>query len=138
VEILGINRVELVVSDPDKEADRLATLTGMSFLRDQTETHGVLSRTDFKSGIELAGPTRPDSSLQNLIAAKGEGLLTIVFRVRSVEAVLDMAKKNGIAVIVDLNKGDTIPGYKNYRQVSLDAAHFPAGASFTFCAYEEA
>lgn len=138
MKILGINRVELVVRDPDKEADALSELLGMRFGRDTTEAHGVLSRTDFQGGLELAGPSREDSVMNRLLDEHGEGLLTIVFRVDSCDAVVEMAKQNGIEVLVDLDKGDQIPGYTSYRQVSLASERFAAQASFTFAEYEEA
>lgn len=138
VKILGIQRAELVVHDPNAEADKLAALLGMHFSRDVTQAHGVLSRTDFASGLELAGPSREDSVMQDLLEENGEGLLTIVFRVDSCDSVIEMAKANGIEVLVDLDKGDEIPGYRSYRQVSLSSEKFPARASFTFAEYEEA
>jgi len=137
MKILGINRAELVVREPNKAADRLSSLLGMRFTSDVTEEHGVLSRTDFRAGLELAGPSRENSAMDPILAEQGEGLLTIVFRVESVEDVLEMARREGIDVIVDLDKGASMPGYRSYRQVSLDARHFPANASFTFAEYEE-
>jgi hypothetical protein len=138
MKILGINRVELVLENPDEAAEALSELLGMHFETDITEEHGVLSRTDFRAGLELAGPSRPDSAMTPILEQRGEGLLTTVFRVDSVEAVLDMAKRNGIEVLVDLDKGSEIPGYRSYRQVSLRSDRFPAGVSFTFAEYEEA
>jgi len=138
MKILGINRAELVVRDPNAEAEALSELLGMRFGSDTTEAHGVLSRTDFRAGLELAGPSRDDSVMNSLLEANGEGLLTIVFRVDSCDDVIEMARRNGIEVLVDLDKGSEIPGYKSYRQVSLSSENFPAQASFTFAEYEEA
>lgn len=138
MKILGINRAELVVRDPNAEAEALSELLGMQFGSDTTESHGVLSRTDFRAGLELAGPSRADSVMNSLLEARGEGLLTIVFRVDSCDDVVELAKRNGIEVLVDLDKGSDIPGYKSYRQVSLSSERFPAQASFTFAEYEEA
>jgi len=139
MKILGINRVELVVQDPDKEADGLAELLGLEFDRSTTESHGVLSRTDFGAGLELAGPSRShDSAMAQILEERGEGLLTIVFRVDSIAGVLEMAERNGMQVAADLDLGDSIPGYTSYRQVSLATDRFPAQASFTFAEYDEA
>ena len=137
MKILGINRAELVVHDPNKEADFLTKILGMHFTQDVTEPHGVLSRTDFNAGLELAGPARDGSVMTERLERGGEGLLTIVFRVDSVNEVIEMANENGIEVVVDLDKGSAIPGYKSYRQVSLSNEGFPAAASFTFAEYEE-
>lgn len=135
--ILGINRVELVVADPDKGAATLSELFGMQFESEETAGHGVLSRTDFGAGLELAGPTGPDSVMQSLLDANGEGLLTLVFRVDSLDELLEVAEKNGLAVQAELDAGDRLPRYSRYRQVSLASDRFPAGASFTFAEYEE-
>ena len=137
MKILGINRVELVLEDPDEAAETLSELLGMHFGTDVTEEHGVLSRTDFRAGLELAGPKGPTSAMRPILDQRGEGLLTTVFRVESVEDVLETARRNGIEVLVDLDKGSAIPGYKSYRQVSLRSDRFPAGVSFTFAEYEE-
>ena len=91
MKILGINRVELAVHDPNKEAGVMAELFGMRFQTSETAEHGVLSRTDFGSGLELAGPSRADSAIAPLLKDRGEGLLTIVFRVDSVDALIEMA-----------------------------------------------
>jgi predicted enzyme related to lactoylglutathione lyase len=137
MKVLGINRAELVVADPNAGAEVLSDLFGMRFATDVTEAHGVLSRTDFESGLELAGPTGPDSVMQSMLDSRGEGLLTIVFRVDSIEELLETAKRNGIEVVVDLDYGEKLPRYARYRQVSLSSDRFPAGASFTFAEYEE-
>ena len=138
MKILGINRAELVVADPNAGADVMSELFGMEFETEITESHGVLSRTDFQSGLELAGPTGGEgSAMQSILDARGEGLLTIVFRVDSIEELLAEAAKKGLEVVVDLDLGDRTPRYKHYRQVSLASERFPAGASFTFAEYEE-
>jgi predicted enzyme related to lactoylglutathione lyase len=137
MKILGINRAELVVADPNAGADVLSELFGMEFETEVTESHGVLSRTDFGSGLELAGPTGEGSAMQSILEARGEGLLTIVFRVDSIDELLARAEEKGLTVLVDLDYGDGMPRYKHYRQVSLASDRFPAGASFTFAEYEE-
>jgi len=138
MKILGINRVELVVRDPDQEAAALGGLLGVEFDRSVTEEHGVLSRTSFGMGLELAGPAKADSVMNDILDREGEGLLTIVFRVDSADAVVEMARNNGLEVVVDLDYGDGLEGYQCYRQVSLRSDQFPAQASFTFAEYEEA
>ncbi len=137
MKILGINRAELLVADPNGGAEVLSKLFGMQFGTEVTEAHGVLSRTDFGAGLELAGPTGPESALQPLLENRGEGLLTIVFRVDSIDELLEVARSEGLEVVVDLDYGDRMPGYARYRQVSLASDRFPAGASFTFAEYEE-
>jgi len=137
MKILGINRAELVVKDPNQGADFLSDIFGMNFEREETAGHGVLSRTDFAAGLELAGPTAPDSTMQSILDAQGEGLLTLVFRVDSIDELLEVAKANDLQVVVDLDYGDGLKRYTRYRQVSLASERFPAGASFTFAEYEE-
>jgi hypothetical protein len=137
MKLLGICRVELLVADPDGVADAFSPLLGMEFESEVTESVGILSRTDFAAGLELAGPTGPDSVLQPLLDSQGEGLLTIVFRVDSIEGLLDLAKTEGLTVVHDADFADRLPSYKQYRQVSLSSERFPANASFTFAEFEE-
>ncbi len=138
MKILGINRVELVVRDPDREADSLRELLGIDFNRSITEEHGVLSRISFEAGLELAGPTHTASVMEDLLARDGEGLLTIVFRVDSADEVVEMAKREGLTILANLDYSGEFSDYKSYRQVSISAERFPANASFTFAEYEEA
>ncbi len=140
MKIIGINRVELLVADPEREAAALNALLGIRLESSVTEAHGVLSCIDFNAGLELAGPTSSESALAPLLDQRGEGLLTVVFRVESVDAVIEMAERNGLEVLVDLediDQGDSDPRYKSYRQVSLSSERFPARTSFTFAEYEE-
>lgn len=137
MKILGINRAELVVADPNSGADTLSSLFGMEFETQETAGHGVLSRTDFRAGLELAGPTGPGSTMQSILESRGEGLLTLVFRVDSIDELLEVARDNGLEVLVDLDYEDRLDRYSRYRQVSLASDRFPAGASFTFAEYEE-
>ncbi|MCH7522465.1 MAG: hypothetical protein IH920_01660 [Chloroflexi bacterium] len=56
---------------------RLAELLGMHFHRSTTEEHGVLSRTDFAAGLELAGPSREtDSVMRRILDERGEPTTT--------------------------------------------------------------
>lgn len=137
MKILGINRAELVVADPNSGADTLSSLFGMEFETEETAGHGVLSRTDFRAGLELAGPTGPDSTMQSILDSRGEGLLTLVFRIDSIDELLEVARDNGLEVLVDLDYEDRLDRYSRYRQVSLASDRFPAGASFTFAEYDE-
>ena len=138
VKILDVQRVELIVADPDGEAKKLSQLLPFHFERSKTEEHGVLSQTDWDVGLELAGPLHDQSALKPRLDALGEGLLTIVFRVESVEEVLRWAKQNDVQVLVDLAESHTEGRFKHYRQVSVASDRFPAVTSFTFCEYEEA
>lgn len=137
MKILGIQRVEFVLADPASAAQQLNESLGLAMRRSETDAHGVVSYTDFAAGLELAGPLRADSPLQALLDQKGEGFLTVVFRVESADAVVRWAEANGVDVLVDLDSVGDPERYASYRQVSLDPAKFPAGMSFTFAEYTE-
>ena len=137
MKILGIQRIEFLVADPDAEARKLGDGLGLSLHRSETPEHGVVSFTDFDAGIELAGPGRDDSPLADLLARQGEGFLTVVFRVESCDDVVAWAERNGVSVQVDLVQRIDPERFTHYRQVSLSPEKFPAGASFTFCEYTE-
>jgi hypothetical protein len=57
--------------------------------------------------------------------------------VDSLDDLIEQAERNDIDVVVDLDLGSSISGYKSYRQISLSSERFPAQASFTFAEYEE-
>ena len=137
MKIIGVNRIEFLLADPASEAERLNAALGLSLERSTTDEHGVVSYTDFGAGIELAGPARGDSPLQALLDSQGEGFLTVVFRVESVDDVVRWAEANGVEVLVDLEHSEAFGAYAYYRQVSLSPEKFPAGASFTFAEYRE-
>lgn len=137
MKILGIQRIEFLVADPESEARSLGPALGLALDRSETPEHGVISYTDFDAGIELAGPGKPDSPLAGLLDQQGEGFLTVVFRVESCDAVVAWAKENGVSVLVDLEERLDPERFEYYRQVSLSPEKFPAGASFTFAEYRE-
>lgn len=137
MKILGIQRFELLVADPEAEARRFSDLLGFDFEKSTTAEHGVLSYTDWRAGLELAGPARADSALAPLLRERGEGLLTVVYRVDSIDELLERARARGIEVLVDLDLGPVEGHFRSYRQVSLAGGGFPGGASFTFAEYEE-
>jgi hypothetical protein len=138
VKILGIQRFELLVADPEAEARRLGELLGLDFERSVTEEHGVLSFTDWDAGLELAGPSRADSALAPSLRERGEGFLTVVYRVDSLDELVERARAKGIDVVVDLDLGAVGGRFRSYRQVSLASEKLPGRASFTFAEYEEA
>lgn len=137
MKILGIQRVEFVLADPASAAEELNESLGLALRRSETDAHGVVSYTDFGAGLELAGPLRPDSPLNALLEQRGEGFLTVVFRVESADDVVRWAEARGVEVLVDLEISSDPDHFSYYRQVSLDPARFPAGASFTFAEYVE-
>jgi catechol 2,3-dioxygenase-like lactoylglutathione lyase family enzyme len=137
MKILGIHRVEFLMADPAAGAKWLGEGLGFEMSQLDTDAHGVTSFFDFDAGLELAGPSRSDSPLQALLDRKGEGFLTVVFRVDSVAEVVAWAEAKGIEVLVDLEGLEGTDRYSSYRQVSLDSATFPAGMSFTFAEYVE-
>jgi sugar/nucleoside kinase (ribokinase family) len=137
VKILGIQRFELLVADPEAEARRLSDLLGFEFESSVTEEHGVLSFTDWGAGLELAGPSRADSALTPRLEERGEGFLTVVYRVDSIDDLVQQAREKGIDVVVDLDLGPMKGRFRSYRQVSLANEMLPGRASFTFAEYEE-
>lgn len=137
MKILGIQRIEFLVRDPDAAIATLGEEAGFRFSRSETPEHGVVSLTDWGAGIELASPGQPGSPLAGLLEQQGEGYLTVVFRVESCDEVVAWAEANGVTVLVDLTQRIDPERFVHYRQVSLSPEKFPAGASFTFCEYTE-
>ena len=69
MKIIGINRVELLVADPEKEATALNALLGIRLESSVTEAHGVLSCIDFTAGLSH----QPGSGSPAILAVRAAG-----------------------------------------------------------------
>ena len=88
MKLLGLNRVELLVNDPEQAERDLSALlggeNGLSFEREPAE--GVLDcRVDWKAGIEIVHPESDEHVVGQLLKDKGEHIFTVVFEVENID-----------------------------------------------------
>jgi catechol 2,3-dioxygenase-like lactoylglutathione lyase family enzyme len=86
--VLGLNRVELLVADPDAAQTTFAQLfNGVQFSPDSA-LHGRPQecRTDWRLGLELVHPIDPEYRLSQLLADRGQHVFCVVWDVDSIDA----------------------------------------------------
>jgi hypothetical protein len=108
MKVLGLNRVELLVNDPDDATNVFNELfNGAHFRPENDSDHGepVDCRIDWKLGIELVHPTDPNHFMGQLQSAKGEHVFTVVFEVESIDDARTHLKKKGFDIIYDHDFG---------------------------------
>ena len=133
MKILGIQRVEFAVHDPAEDAARLEALFDAPFAAGPAETadaFGIQTYTNLDVGLEVLGPAREDSPLTAQLDARGEGLLTVVFRVARIEEAVDWAERKGLTITARLDSEDEAG--RPVRQISLAPDGVPAGLAMTF------
>ena len=109
MKLLGLNRVELLVNDPDQAERDLSALLGgedgLSFEREPAE--GVLDcRVDWKAGIEIVHPESDEHVVGQLLKGKGEHIFTVVFEVDDIEAVSGALEAAGGEILGIRDMGD--------------------------------
>ena len=108
IKVLGVQRAEILVSDPDAaEATFKRLFNGATFLPDNGVHDRPLDcRTDYEHGLELVHPTDESDPIGQLLKEKGDGaVLTIVYEVEDMDAARDYLKRNGFEVQYDADYG---------------------------------
>ena len=102
MEILGFNRVELMMSAEDIHAavDRFNDLLGTSFESPDLVSDGnVLTTTDWDNHIELYGPAHSDSPQAAMLAKKGKGGIgPLVWEVDNIDEARDYVLAKGYRI----------------------------------------
>lgn len=118
MKLLGLNRVELLVRDPDQaEADLSSLFGGLQFEREPAE--GVLDcRIDWKAGIEIVHPESAEHAVGQLLEGSGEHVFTVVFEVESLDDAKAWVTSQGFAILYEFdNATETSPA--TLRQLSI-------------------
>ncbi|MEZ7978093.1 MAG: hypothetical protein QMC74_00160 [Myxococcota bacterium] len=121
MKLLGLNRVELLVNDPDQAERDLSALLGgeggLSFEREPAE--GVLDcRVDWKAGIEIVHPESDEHVVGQLLKGKGEHIFTVVFEVENIDDARAWVLKQGFEIMYEFDNG-TPEKPANLRQISV-------------------
>lgn len=105
MKLLGLNRVELLVRNPDQaEADLSALLGGLSFEREPAE--GVLDcRVNWKAGIEIVHPESKDHTVGQLLEQNGEHVFTVVFEVEDLADAKTWVLEKGFDILYEFDNG---------------------------------
>lgn len=99
---LGVNRVTIAVKDLEQGKELYTELLGATFHSandEEAAALGVRVAMSWDAGIELVSPIPDrDSFVKQIIDARGEGVLGVVFCVDDVDQARDVAEKRGIAI----------------------------------------
>lgn len=118
MKLLGLNRVEMLVRDPDQaEKDLSALLGGLRFEREPAE--GVLDcRIDWKAGIEIVHPESKDHVVGQLLENRGEHIFTVVFEVENLQDAKDWVTQKGFEIMYEFDNG-TPEKAATIKQISI-------------------
>ena len=118
MKLLGLNRVEMLVQDPDQaEADLSALLGGLSFEREPAE--GVLDcRVDWKAGIEIVHPESKEHTVGKLLEERGEHIFTVVFEVEDLADAKSWVTEKGFEILYEFDNG-TPEQAPTIKQISI-------------------
>ena len=131
MKILRLHRVEYFVNDVEEAEANFSKLLNTKFIdhREQTRPFGSLSLMNIDLGTELVAPV-PGGVLDPVLAANGQGILTIVYEVEDINETRDYLLENGFEILNDA----VIPvaGGKVYHQISLTASEQTANIVITY------
>ena len=131
MKILRLHRVEYFVNDVEEAEANFSKLLNTKFIdhREQTRPFGSLSLMNIDLGTELVAPV-PGGVLDPVLAANGQGILTIVYEVEDINETRDYLLENGFEILNDA----VIPvaGGEVYHQISLTACEQTANIVITY------
>ena len=105
MKLLGLNRIELLVDDPNQaEQDLSSLLGGLSFEREPAE--GVLDcRVDWKAGIEIVHPQDEEHPVGKLLKNLGQHVFTVVFEVENLADAKTWITSQGFEILYEFDNG---------------------------------
>jgi hypothetical protein len=122
MKLLGLNRIELLVRDPDRaEADLSSLLGGLDFEKEPVidDQSPLDCRIDWKAGIEIVHPPDPTHAVGRLLEDRGEHVFTVVFEVESIDDAREWVTSQGFGVMYEYDNGrDERPA--TIRQITID------------------
>ncbi len=97
-----IDHVAVAVAELDAAVAHFTSVWGLEvdrreLVEDQGVEEAMLGLGD--SSLQLLGATSPDSTVAKFLAARGEGLHHIAFRVEDLRATLEHLAENGVELI---------------------------------------
>jgi methylmalonyl-CoA/ethylmalonyl-CoA epimerase len=115
----AIDHVGIAVSDFDAAVAYYAENFGMTVAHEEVnEEQGVreamLSVGDSGSSIQLLAPLTPDSPIGRFIAARGEGIQQLAYRVKDLDAVCATLRERGLRLLYDEPRRGTAGSRVNF------------------------
>ncbi len=100
MKVIGLNRVELLVSDPDAAQATFEKLFNGGHFAADSAIHGRPQdcRVNYLHGLELVHPMDPDYKLGKLLAQKGEHIFTVVWDVEDYDAARSHVLASGFEI----------------------------------------
>ena len=131
MKILRLHRVEYFVNDVEEAEANFSKLLNTKFIdhREQTRPFGSLSLMNIDLGTELVAPV-PGGVLDPVLAANGQGILTIVYEVEDINETRDYLLENGFEILNDA--AIPVAGGEVYHQISLTASEQTANIVITY------
>ncbi len=122
MKLLGLNRVELLVRDPDKaEKDLSSLLGGLDFEKEPVvgENNALDCRIDWNAGIEIVHPESSEHPVGQLLEQGGEHVFTVVFEVESIDDAREWVTSQGFGIFYEYDDGE--PGKPaTLRQLTIE------------------
>ena len=102
MKILRLHRVEYFVNDVEEAEANFSKLLNTKFIdhREQTRQFGSLSLMNIDLGTELVAPD-PGGVLDPVLAANGQGILTVVYEVEDINETREYLIENGFEILND-------------------------------------
>ncbi|MCB2047358.1 MAG: hypothetical protein KDE32_03930 [Novosphingobium sp.] len=100
MKVLGINRVELLVADPDAAQATFELLFNGGHYPADRAVHGRPQdcRVNYRHGLELVHPMDPEYKLGKLLAERGEHIFTVVWDVEDYDAAREHVLSSGFEI----------------------------------------
>ena len=131
MKILRLHRVEYFVNDVEEAEVNFSKLLNTKFIdhQEQTRPFGSLSLMNIELGTELVAPV-PGGVLDPVLAANGQGILTIVYEVEDINDTREYLIEHGFEILNDA--GIPVAGGEVYHQISLTASEQTANIVITY------
>lgn len=132
MKLIGLNRVEVLVHDPDQaQADFSALFGGLEFKSEPAGPENPLDcRVDWKAGIEIVHPESEEHAVGQLLKQGGEHVFTVVFEVESLDDARDWVTSQGFGILYEFDNG-TDESATTIRQLTVETAR-THGMTVTF------
>jgi hypothetical protein len=119
MKVIGLNRVEVLVNDPDDAMRVFGDLfDGVSFHKEGGPDLPVNSYMNWDLGIELVHPTNKGHTISERLETKGEGVFTVVFEVESIDDAREHLKRKNFAIVYDHDFGPH-DGFLSHKQICV-------------------
>lgn len=125
IDVLGLNRVEIVVRDPNEAESTFRRLFNTSSFTPDNGAHGLPleCRVDWEHGLELVHPKSADDLVGRLLHDKGEGaVLTVVFDIANLDDARDFLSMTGFEAVYEADYGAAGP-FISHKQIVVRSDH---------------